>query len=460
MVDSELTQMLACDPSTITRQAHQAFRDYLERDPVGTRQQHEAVKAELKERGVYFGDKTVPICLAPALIADTRLRPIQKQMYRLLAILAKLQEPLRNEFWMTKLGITPEEQELILLDSGLPAGGYISRVDGFLGPANSETGDTGYRIVELNVDSPGGGAYMDVCVEALRKTDVWKWFRKQYPGKYLGTDCRDLPLLLNEWKKWGGTGTPRIAIVDWAIVNTVSEFELLKDRFCAAGVDTIVVDPRELEYKNGRLLDYDGKPIDMIYRRILVEDLLANPEGVTALVQAIREKAICVVNPLSCKPLTVKSLLSLVHTDEFEQMPITKSELAFLRLIAPWTADVVDGPVTKRILKERDQMVLKPADGYGGQGLFLGWECTKQQWESALDEALKGRYVAQQRVPIPLAEFPVAKGKGWHYQQYRVDFDPYMFGRGMADPLVRMSLGDVLNVKAGAQIASTWVLRS
>lgn len=452
--------MLACDPSPITKKAHAAFRKILEKDPLGTRQQYSVVLQELRQRGVIFADKTIPICLAPALIADTRLRPIQKQMYRLLAILAKLQEPLRNSYWMDKLGISKQEQELILIDSGLPAGGYISRVDGFLGPAKPSLNDTGYRIVELNVDSPGGGAYMDVCVEALKKTEVWKEFRKAFPGRYLGTDSRDLPLLLSEWKKWGGRGTPRIAIVDWAVVNTVSEFELLRQRFCAAGVETIVVDPRELEYKNGRLLDYDGRAIDMIYRRILVEDLLADPEGVRPLVSAIRDKAVCVVNPLSCKPLTVKSMLSLIHLEEFEGMPITKSELAFLRLLTPWTADVVDGPMTKRVLREREQMVLKPADGYGGQGIFLGWECTAQEWESALDEALKGRYVAQQRVPIPRAEFPVSEGEGWRYQEYRVDFDPYMFGRGMADPLVRMSLGDVLNVKAGAQIASTWVLRT
>jgi uncharacterized circularly permuted ATP-grasp superfamily protein len=269
-----------------------------------------------------------------------------------------------------------------------------------------------------------------------------------------------LALLLEAWAEWGGVGLPRVAIVDWVTVNTAAEFELLRQRYCAAGVETIVADPRELEFRGGKLLDYDGKPIDLIYRRVLVEDLLAQPEAVQPLLQAFRAGAVCVVNTLACKPLTVKSLLSQIHLDEFEKMPLTSRELAFLRNLVPWTADVVDSPVLDRIRTRRETTILKPADGYGGQGLFLGWEMTQQDWEAAMQEALQGRYVAQERVFIPHADFPVAEpGGGWHYQSFRVDFDPYMFGQGMGDPLVRMATSDILNVKAGAQIAATWILR-
>ena len=76
-----------------------------------------------------------------------------------------------------------------------------------------------------------------------------------------------------------------------------------------------------------------------------------------------------------------------------------------------------------------------------------------------MQEAVQGRYVAQERVFIPQADFPVAGPDGWSYGRFRVDFDPYMFGQGMGDPLVRMSTSDILNVKAGAQIAATWILK-
>ena len=447
--------MVVCDPST--EKAQNDFRALLEADPRGSLEEYHHVLEELKGRGVIFGDKTVPICLAPALITAQRLGPIKKEMQRLIRLLTRLQEPLRDPVWLTRLGITPEEQELIMLDPGLKAGGYISRVDGFLAPAVGD--DTGYRIVELNVDSPGGAAFMDVCVEALRKTSIWKRFRALHPGKYLASDKLDLPLLLDAWDQWGGTGVPRVAIVDWVTVNTVAEFELLRQRFCEVGVETIVADPRELEFRGGKLLDYDGKPIDLIYRRVLVEDLLAQPEAVQPLLKAFRSGAVCVVNTLACKPLTVKSLLSQIHLPEFEKMPISKSDLAFLRRLMPWTADVEDSPMLDRVRAQRETTILKPADGYGGQGLYLGWEMTQQDWEAAIQEAVNGRYVAQERVFIPQADFPVALEDGWKYERFRVDFAPYMFGQALGDPLVRMSTSDVLNVKAGAQIAATWILR-
>jgi uncharacterized circularly permuted ATP-grasp superfamily protein len=447
--------VIAVDPETARAQSY--FRELIEDDPEGVRQEHQAIIQELRARRIFFGDQPLPICVAPALVTRERLEPIRKDMERLVGILGRLQEPMREPLWLDRLGIGQEEQELIRLPSKLPPGGYISRVDGFLDQARG--GDTGYRIVELNVDSPGGAAYMDICVDLLKRTEIWKKFCKRHPGEYLETDSCDLPLILQAWKDWGGSGSPRVAVVDWVTVNTAPEFELIKERYCALGVETIVADPRELELKGGKLRDYDGRPIDVVYRRVLVEDLLAQAEAAQPLLQAVRSGSVCLVNPFSCKPLTVKSLLSQIHGAHFEPL-LSRDDLAFLRHLIPWTCDVTPDADLKRLRSERERLVLKPADGYGGQGIFLGWEASEADWDRAIDVAVRERYVAQQRVHIPQAVFPVPQEKGWGFESLNVDFDPYMFGRQMADPLVRISAGDVLNVKAGAQIAATWILNS
>lgn len=432
-------------------------RQHLEADPLGTRQEYAEIERQLTRRGILFGGKPLPICISPALMTRTQLRPLQQSMQRLIRVLAKLQEPLRQPEWLDRLGISPEEQELIRWPCRVRSGGYISRVDGFL--ERMPDGSLQYRIVELNVDSPGGAAFMDECVRLLRKTSLWRKLGRLYPGAYYDTDSRDLPLLLKSYRQWGGTGKPRLAVVDWITVNTVSEFELLKARYNRLGIETIIADPRELEYRDGRLLDYDGKPIDLIYRRVLVEDLIAQPEAAGPLLRAFKDQAVCVVNTFACKPLTVKSLLSWVHRPEFEPL-LSKSSLAFLRSLVPWTADVVEDPALLRKLRdEQEQLILKPADGYGGQGIYLGWEMGAVEWDRAIDEALAGRYVAQSRVHIPRSIFPIARPDGWSFEEFRMDFDPYMFGAGMGDPLVRLAQSDILNVKAGAQIAATWVIR-
>ncbi|MCA9796129.1 MAG: hypothetical protein KC910_30185, partial [Candidatus Eremiobacteraeota bacterium] len=114
--------------------------------------------------------------------------------------------------------------------------------------------------------------------------------------------------------------------------------------------------------------------------------------------------------------------------------------------------------IVPQLRAERESLVLKPADGWGAQGIYLGWTMDESAWDQALEIAIRDGYVAQRRVPIPQEPFPIPSGDGWDFVPFRVDFDPYMFGRGLADPLVRMANSDVLNVKAGAQIAVTWVL--
>lgn len=436
--------------------ASQFIRQHLEADPAGTRQEYTEIENQLKKAGLLFGGKPLPICIAPAFLLRSQLKPLQQAMQRLIRILGKLEAPLRDPLWLDRLGVPKVEQQLINWPSRLKPGTYISRVDGFL--EQLADGSLSYQIVELNVDSPGGAAFMDECVRLLRKTSLWQKMRAQYPGRYLDTDSRDLPLLLRAWQQWGGVGKPRIAVVDWITVNTVSEFELLKERYNRLGIETIIADPRELEYRGGRLMDYDGKPIDLVYRRVLVEDLIAQPEAARPLLYAYRDQAVCMLNSFASKPLTVKSLLSWVYRPEFEAL-LPGDDLHFLRTLVPWTADVVDdAALLQRLRREREQLILKPSDGYGGQGLYLGWEMDEASWERAIDEAVQSRYVAQRRVHIPRSEFPVPQPDGWSFESFRMDFDPYMFGGGMGDPLVRVAQSDILNVKAGAQIAATWVL--
>lgn len=445
--------MIASDPAT--RAAVDAFRDLLEDDPAGTRQELDWVRTQMVRSKLLFDQQPLPLCFAPAAITASRLEPIRRQVERLMRILIRLEDKLRHPRWMKALGIPFAEQELIKLPTRLRQGRLISRVDGFLAPPAE--GDTGYRVVELNVDSPGGGGFMDACASLLRRTPTWNRFRERFPGRYLPTDRRTLLLLLRCWRDWGGTELPRIAIVDWITVNTVQEFDILKSRFRARGVEAVICDPRELEFKAGRLRDYDGKPIDLVYRRVLVEDLLEHGEEALPLLSAYRAGAVCVVNSFASKPLTVKSLLSLFHRDEAEEL-LTHDELRLVRRLVPWTADVEDGPVLEQIRSERESLVLKPADSYGAEGLYLGWRTEPAEWDRAIAEALKGRYVVQRRVTIPEGTFPVPVEGGWEHRSFRMDFDPYMFGRGMADPLVRLSGSEVLNVKQGGSIAVTWIL--
>jgi hypothetical protein len=445
--------MLPSDPQG--QAAAAGFAKILMADPAGSRQQLDQVLRAFDRQHLKVGDEVVPMSFAPTIVSAQRLLPVQKQVIRLMKVLKRLEPMLLRPRWLSRLGISAAEQDLIRLPAGFDLGIHVSRVDGFIGP--SQNGDTGFRVVELNVDSPGGAAYLDACAGILMQTEVWQRFRQAYPGGTLGNGKRILNLLLKAWKLWGGIGKPRVGIVDWITVSTVSEFDVLRQTFLKGGIETVVCDPRELEWSRGKLRDYDGKPLDLIYRRVLVEDVLAHGEDARALLDAYRAGAVCLVNPFRCKPLTVKSLLSVFHDPEMAEL-LSKSDLRFLRTMIPWTAIVEDGPMLERIEREQDRLVLKPADSWGGQGLYLGWEVSASKWREGIEEALRGRYVVQQRAHIPQASYPVPVEGGWGFRDFRMDFNPYTFSTNVGTPLVRLATSDTLNIKAGGSMTVTYVL--
>lgn len=216
--------MLPSDPKA--KSAAEAFRALLLEDERASRQQYDEVQKAFAAAHLKMGEQVVPMSFSPTIVSSERLAPVHKQVSRLMRILKRLEPMLLRPRWLDRLGISPAEQDLIRLPAGFDLGTHVSRVDGFLGPAQGE--DTGFRIVELNVDSPGGAAYLDACAEIFLQTEVWDRFRKAHPGRVLSNGQRILNLLLKAWKLWGGIGKPRVGIVDWITVSTVSEFDVLR----------------------------------------------------------------------------------------------------------------------------------------------------------------------------------------------------------------------------------------
>ena len=77
------------------------------------------------------------------------------------------------------------------------------------------------------------------------------------------------------------------------------------------GVPTVVADPRELVF-DGKKLTAHGKKIDLVYRRVLINDIVAHPAECAALVKAYAANAVCVANPFRCKIPHVKTFFAVL----------------------------------------------------------------------------------------------------------------------------------------------------
>ena len=169
-----------------------------------------------------------------------------------------------------------------------------SRLDAFLLPES-------LKFAEYNGESPAGAGYTETLGEIFLKLPLVPGFDKSYEIHTYPLIAKLLDALVMTYLDWGGpTKRPQILITDWREVPTWSEFEILKERFEEMGLAVELADPRNLHF-DGKQLTANGKKIDLVYRRVLMNDIVAraaegsDDKGLAALQRK------CGQEPLVCE---------------------------------------------------------------------------------------------------------------------------------------------------------------
>jgi hypothetical protein len=409
----------------------------------------------MRERKLTFGDRVHCPFLRPFFLTAGDEARIRQAAETIVAAGERVvQAAMASRTLFDQLGITESEEALIRIDPGYPTASTASRLDAFLLPDS-------LHFAEYNAESPAGPGYTQRLAELFDSLPVMNRFKNGRHVRFHQPIGALLEALLASYREWGGRASPpMVAIVDWREVPTWTEFEILRDAFQAAGVPTVVCDPRELTF-DGRALEAAGKRIDLVYRRVLINDIVARSAECTALVDAYRARAVCVANTFRCK-IPHKKAFFAVLTDPRHEPLFTGDERAAIRAHVPWTRVVEDGATERRgsgsglmdlARRDRDQLVLKPNDEYGGKGVILGWETSEGQWDDALSAALKdarGTWIVQERIPVRREVFPMFDASGTvTMRDVLVDFAPYLFRGRMGGYLTRLSTSGLANVTSG-----------
>jgi hypothetical protein len=415
---------------------------------------------ELRAAKLTFGDRVHCPFLRPFFLSpqeEDRVRPVAETIAELgerVALAALADEKLFAQFHLRS-----EEARLARLPGGNGRVSTASRLDAFLLPES-------LKFAEYNGESPAGAGYSETLGEIFSELPVMAQFSKRYAVHRYPLSAKLLDALVLSYVDWGGTSKrPQIAIVDWKGVPTWSEFEILKARFEKMGVPTLVADPRDLTF-DGQKLSAHGKKIDLVYRRVLINDIVAKPAECAALVNAYAANAVCVANSFRCKIPHVKTFFAVL-TDERNEALFSQAERKVIANHVPWTRVVADVrtmhhgesiDLLKFIRKERENLVLKPSDEYGGTGVTLGWETSDSAWENAIQGAISspgsenggGCWIVQERIPIRREVFPYITATGEvEFRDMLVDFAPYLFRGKLAGYLTRLSATGLANVTSG-----------
>jgi uncharacterized circularly permuted ATP-grasp superfamily protein len=419
--------------------------------------------ARMRDERLTFGGRLLCPFLRPFFLPasdEARVRTAAEGLAAIGERVARL--ALETPALTAELGLSEAELRLAALDPGYQTASTASRADAFILPDS-------LWFAEYNAESPAGPGYAQRLGEVFESLPAMTPFREQFAVSMHKSIERLHVALLTSFREWGGTASaPVIAIVDWRDVPTWSEFELLAAAFSVLGTPTVVADPRELEIANGRLIAA-GRAVDLVYRRVLINDIVARHDDCRLLVEAYRQRLACVANTFRCK-LPHKKTFFAVLTDDRHQGLFDRTERELIRRHVPWTRRLTQSETTRDgqkidllsyVRAHREEMVVKPSDEYGGSGVTLGWETDASTWDRALERAVRAperAWIVQARIPVRRERFAMCEEGAVVEREMLVDFAPYLFRGRLGGYLTRLSASGLANVTSGGGQVPAFVL--
>ncbi len=446
------------------KEAVEYYHDLLTDADLASRSQR-MLDEQLESSKLIFGGRRLSPYLRPHFVMESDWLLIKKTCETIFGALQKVKDAaVEDDAILDELGVTEIEKELIKIDPKYSHVSPTSRLDSFL------TEDT-YSYVELNGESPAGIAFSDSASAIFRALPVMDKFAERYNIQTLQGSPKMLDVLLECYTEFCGgvmTHKPVIAIVDLEDLPTIKEFELFRDYFESKGYQAIICSPGELAFDGSRL-SCNGTEIDIVYKRLLVNEYLPIMNEHPALLDAYRAGAICMVNSFRGKLVHKKAIFAVLTNERYKYL-FSEDELSAITKHVPWTrifrdektenhGEAVD--LVEWTRANSHKLVLKPNDDYGGHGIYIGWNSTAAEWNDAIALALKdGDYLIQERVKTAKEFFPMLTDDegNWELTEQLVDLDPLLFLGKVGSAFTRLSSTELANVSSGGGMVPTFII--
>jgi hypothetical protein len=410
---------------------------------------------QLRRRGLFFGERPLCTVLRPRFLTASQYTFLQQRVGALLPAFDRAYDrAMEDAEFRAQFRLLDWEETLIGQHPGFRNPSPVSRLDAFF---THERG--GLRFTEYNAETPAAAAYNDVLAEVTYGLPIMRLFLRRWEVRPQPARHLVMHALLDAYRSWSGTrARPRIAILDWREVPTYSEFVITQQYLESQGLECVISDPREVEYRGGKLFAGDMQ-IDLIYKRVLITELVERGGLDHPIIQAVRDGAVCMVNAFRCKILHKKASLAVL-SDERNADMYSDGEREAIAAHIPWTRVVEERStlfhdreidLIQFMQENREQLVLKPNDEYGGSGIVLGWDVDDAGWEQAMQLALTEPYVVQERITLPEEAYPSLVDGRVVVTDRIIDTAPFVFhGAFMDGCLTRLSSDPLVNVTAGS----------
>jgi len=418
----------------------------------------------LEKAKLIFGGRRLSPYLRPHFVTEDDWSRVVGICETVWSAMQKVKDAaVENDSLLDELGITEIERDLVTIDPKYKQVSPTARLDSFL---TKEA----YSFVELNGESPAGIAYADSASAIFSELPVMKKFSEKFNVRAFSGRGKMLDILLRAYEEYLGRAPehkPRIAIVDLKGLPTQKEFELFKEFFESEGYPSVICSPDELEW-NGSRLSFNGEEIDIVYKRLLVNEYLPIIEEYPNLLHAYRAGAICMVNSFRSKLIHKKAIFAVLTNEKHAHL-FNNAELTAINAHIPWTRKVREDrtqhsgneiDLLAYTRENRNRLVLKPNDDYGGHGIYIGWNSSESEWDEAIQTALtNGDYLVQERVSTAREMFPALQDDGTViFAEQLVDLDPLLFFGKVGSAFTRLSYSELANVSSGGGMVPTFII--
>ncbi len=209
---------------------------------------------------------------------------------------------------------------------------------------------------------------------------------------------------------------------------------------------------KQLTWERGRAR-HDGMPVHLFVDQVM--DSLDGP-----VFQAQAAGRAFAFNGLVSPILTDKRNLALLSEQADDGDLYDAGERAAIERFIPWTRVLTEsftGHAGERIYlpdfvrAERQRLLIKPADGYGGRDVFAGAALAPAEWEALVEAALaNGRWVVQEFVPSETFLFQAREGGA---APHEIVWGAFVFGDRFGSCMTRCAPAGagIINIARGAR---------
>ncbi len=369
--------------------------------------------------------------LRPHLITQKDYAALARASETLLSVIARVEKlALETPALLARLQLLPAEKMLAALDPGYSSNGITALLD-------VAVNDGSLHFTGFSSEAPAGVLYGDPLAELYYEAPPVKQFRKKYKLQKLGGAKHLISALMKAYKDSGGKQKkPNIAILEFRapFAAASSDHALLAEFLAREGYPTEVVSPEQLEYRNN-VLRRGEFTIDILYRRIRVQEFLVRFDLNHPMVRAYKDRAVCMVNSFRADIGSKRAMFDLL-TDEKVTAKFPAAERKAIKDYVPWTRLVqavrtshngrmVDLP--EFVMKHRSKLVLKPNDDSTDLHPVRGADLDDVAWEKALRQAMRTPFVVQELVEPTRAVFPLMQYGSLMMKDMVVHLHPHAF---------------------------------